>query len=211
MPTTMRNSDKLKCGPFEFRSCPMHRLDDLDVLIIKELGGPAWPQWNVRETYSSIAKRIGVDEETIRRRLKRAERLGSLAGWMMMFSPRLIGCEAASMDLEVEDEEKKDKAIGEIARADGVVKILNFRGRGLQVSLYYQNENEEALKRKTEIIGSICGTSELTVWRLGFPQPNVRMTVTDWKIVEVMLEEQGRASKAFRNRSAYPSARSGGD
>ena len=187
----MRNSDKLKRGPVEFRRRFMHRLDDLDVRIIKELGNPTSPQWNVRETYSSIAKRIGVDEETVRRRLKRAEELGSLPGWRMMVNPRLIGCEAASIDLEVEDEGKKDKAIAETARVDGVIKILDFRGRGLQVTLYHQSE--EALKRKTELIGSICGTSERTVWGLGFPRPDVRMTVTDWKIVGAMLGDVRRS------------------
>jgi DNA-binding Lrp family transcriptional regulator len=48
----------------------MHRLDDLDVRIMKELGNPNSFQWNVRESYSNIAKRIDVDEETVRRRLK---------------------------------------------------------------------------------------------------------------------------------------------
>lgn len=174
----------------------MHHLDDLDVRIMKELGSPNSLQWNVRESYSNIAKRIGVDEETVRRRLKRAEELGSLPGWRIMVNPRLIGCEAASMDLEVEDEEKKDRAIAEIRRVDGVIKILDFRGRGLQVTLYYQNA--DALGRKTELIGSICGSSETTVWELGFPHSGVRMMRTDWKIVQEML---GDARKSLEDVS----------
>ena len=59
----------------------MHHADDLDVRIIKELGGSNPSQWNVRQSYSNIAERLGIDEETVRRRLKRAERLGSLPGW----------------------------------------------------------------------------------------------------------------------------------
>jgi len=54
----------------------LHRFDDLDVRIIKELASPASPQWNVKQTYSNIARRLGVDEETVRRRLKRAEERG---------------------------------------------------------------------------------------------------------------------------------------
>lgn len=56
----------------------MYRADDLDVRIFKDLGNPDSLQWNVRETYSSIAGRLEVDEETVRRRLKRAEHFGSL-------------------------------------------------------------------------------------------------------------------------------------
>jgi len=165
----------------------MHRLDDLDVRIIKELGSPSSLQWNVRESYSNIAKRIGVDEETVRRRLKRAEERGSLPGWRMMVNPHFLGCEAASIDLEVGDEEKKDRAIAEVRRVDGVVKILDFRGRGLQVTLYYPNA--DALKRKTELISSVCDSSEPTAWKLSFPDSDRRMTRIDWKILQEMLED----------------------
>jgi len=165
----------------------MHRLDDLDVRIMKELGSPSSPQWNVRESYSNIARRIGVDEETVRRRLKKAEELGSLPGWRMMVNPHLIQCDAACLDLELQDEDEKDTAPAEIKRIDGVIKILDFRGKGLQVTLCYPNA--DALKRKTELIRSICGSSEPTVWEPYFPQPNIRMSSMDWMIIQEMLDD----------------------
>ncbi len=188
-PRVERNSDSLNASPSDF-SIVLHRLDDLDIRIIKELGSPGSFQWNVRESYSNIARRLGVDEETVRKRLKRAEDLGPLPSWRMMVNPRLIDCEAASLDLDVEEEEKKDEAIAEIRRVDGVIKILDSRGRGLQVTFYYQNG--DALRTKTELIRSICGSKELTFWKLGFPRSGIRMTKTDWKIVEAM---QGDARK----------------
>lgn len=186
-PTTTRIFDKVKRRIDGFPLPAMHRLDDLDVRIFKELGSPSSLQWNVRESYSNIAKRIGVDEETVRRRLKRAEDRGTLPSWRMMINPHLIGCEAASMDLKVKDEEEKERAIAEIRRVDGVIKILDFRGQGLQVTLYHQNS--DALKRKTELIRSICNSPEPIVWELDFPLSNMRMTNTDWKIVQNMLED----------------------
>jgi DNA-binding Lrp family transcriptional regulator len=123
-----------------------------------------------------------VDEETVRRRLKRA-----LPGWRMMLNPTLLGCEAATLDLDVVDETKKDSAVAAIMRVDGVVKILDFRGRGLQITLYHQNAN--ALKRKTELISSICGSPRATVWQLSFPISNIHMMSTDWKIIENMLDD----------------------
>jgi DNA-binding Lrp family transcriptional regulator len=168
----------------------MHRLDDLDVKILKELGSPSSPQWNVRETYSSIARKVGVDEETVRRRLKRAEKLGSMPGWRMMLNPRLIGYEAASLDFEVnsDDEQKKDKTIAEIERINGVIKILDFRGRGLQITLYYQNDDD--LKSKIGLIKSSSDSpKDPTVWKLGFPRTDIRMTTTDWRILDAILED----------------------
>lgn len=169
----------------------MHRFDDLDVRIFRELGSPGSLQWNVRETYSKIARRIGVDEETVRRRVKRAEKLGSVTGWRMMVNPHLIGCEAASIDLEVKDEERKEEAVGKIRQIEGVIKILDFRGRGLQVTIYYpKNDGYDALRSKTKLIKSICGSSEEpTVWKMEFPRSNIRLTATDWKIVQAMLED----------------------
>lgn len=183
----------------------MHRFDDLDVRIFKELGSPSSLQWNVRETYSNIARRIGVDEETVRRRVKRAEKLGSVPGWRMMVNPHVIGFEAAGVDLEVEDEEKKEKAVAEISRIDGIIKILDFRGKGLQATLYYPSD--DALRRKVELVKSICYSSEEpTVWKLGFPRSDVRLTTTDWKIIHTMLEDARRSLETV-SRSTEASVR----
>lgn len=90
---------------------------------MKHYSGPNSLQWNVRETYSGIAKRIGVDEETVRRRVKRAEKLGSVMGWKMMPNPHLIGCEALCMDLDVNIEENKENVLRKLRQVDGIIKI----------------------------------------------------------------------------------------
>src|SRR5579871_6420500 len=182
----------------------MHRLDDLDVRIIKELGSPSSPQWNVRETYSNIARRIGVDEETVRRRLKKAEKLGSLPGWRMMINPRLIGCEAGCIDLEVAEEAEKDRSISELEKIQGVIKVLDFRGKGLQITLYY--ENDDAWVGKTKMIRSICSSPKLTEWEWRFPRSEMKMKKTDWKIIEAMLNDP-RKNLEIVARSAGVSAR----
>ena len=106
----------------------MHHPDDLDIRIMKELGSPASPQWNVRESYANIGKKLGVDEETVRKRIKRAKELGSLSPWLMKVNPRLIGCQAAGMDVEVEDEDGKAEALLKIMALQASSRSLIFKG-----------------------------------------------------------------------------------
>ena len=114
-----------------------------------------------------------------------------IPAWRMMVNPHLVGCECASLDLDVEDEKGKDRAIAEIKLIDGVIKILDFRGCGLQVTLYYPNP--DALRRRTELIGSICRCPEPTAWELNFPRSHGRRTRTDWQIINEMLDDPRRS------------------
>src|ERR1700722_11445266 len=141
----------------------MRRPDDLDNRIAKELGDPLTLQWNIRESYASIARRIGVDEETVRKRIRWAEEAGSIMGWRVLVSPNLIGCVDAYVDLEVGDIERKQEILSQLRLLEGVISILNLEGRGLFV--LFDSEPGEALARKTRLIGSICGTDRLTAWR----------------------------------------------
>ncbi len=164
----------------------MLHLDDLDVKIIRELGSPSSPQWNVRESYANISRKLGVDEDTVRTRVKRATERGFLPPWRLAVNPRLLGCEAASLELEVAIEEKKAEAISQIRLVDGVTRIFDYRGRGLMVTLYSE---EEALPRRIQLIESICGSPKSVIWRSKFPRPEVHMKKIDWRIVNDMKDD----------------------
>src|SRR5919197_5747944 len=97
----------------------MYKPDALDLLITREIGTPRSTQWNVRESYASIAKRIGVDEETVRKRIKRQEKLGVLQGWRAAIHPNLIHCVDAYIDLEVRNFERKDEIISQLKFLEG--------------------------------------------------------------------------------------------
>ncbi len=173
----------------------MHHLDELDVKIIKELGNPNSFQWNVRESYSNIAERIGVDDETVRRRVKQYERQGSVPGWKMMINPYLIGCRAANIHCEVEDQRRKPDVITELKELDGMVKILNFHGSGLLLTLYFHNA--ETLKDRVHSIASVTDCPDPKVWELAFPESYIRTRNTDWRIIGAMVEDARRSLKVI--------------
>ena len=165
----------------------MRHPDDLDNRIAKELGNPLTLQWNVRESYASIARRIGVDEETVRKRIRRAEEAGSIMGWRVVVSPNLIGCVDAYVDLEVGEIGRKQEILSQLRLLEGVINILNLEGRGLFV--LFDSEPGEALARKTRLISSICETDRLTTWSGSIPPCDMRLSGTDWKIIWAIRDD----------------------
>ncbi len=168
----------------------MLSLDDLDMKIIKELGGSRPPLWNVRESYSNISKRLGVDEETVRMRVIRAKERGFLPAWLVMVNPLLLNCREAHLTIEVREEASKADAISKIKMLDGVYYIDDFRGREITVGMYY--ENGKSLARRVEQIETICESQKLALWDSPFQGPDLRMNRLDWRIIDAMGQDARR-------------------
>jgi DNA-binding Lrp family transcriptional regulator len=165
-------------------------LDDLDFKIFRELGGSSSPKWNVRESYSNISRKLGVDEETVRMRVNRAKERGFLPAWRVMVNPLLINCQEANLDLEVRNEQDKGDAISKIKGLDGVNAIVDFRDKEILVMVYY--EDGESLARKVQQIESICGSPKLALWNNRFLKPDVQMRHLDWRIIDALREDAWR-------------------
>ena len=138
------------------------------------------------ESYASIAKWIGVDEETVRKRIKRQEKLGVLQGWRAAIHPNLIDCVDAYIDLEVSNLDRKDEIISQLKFLEGVVLIANFEGRGLNVLFY--TEPGGALSRKIQLIRMICGADEF-IWSSLLPPCDMKPSETDWRIIWSMRND----------------------
>lgn len=81
--------------------------------------------------------------------------------------------------MEVDEEEKKAKAISQIKLVDGVTRIFDYRGKDLLVTLYSE---EGSLSRKIQLIESICGKSKSVLWKSRFPRPGVGMRKIDGRL-----------------------------
>ena len=169
----------------------MKSLDDLQIRIMKELASPRSFRWDIRESYASIAERLGVDEETVRRRVKQARQSGFLKGWKLFLNPHLIGWESTGMQLDIDDEERKAEVISQIQQLDGVVILVDFHGRALRVILYFADESD--LERKIQRIVAICSSDKLVRWQGGFPASDMKMKRTDWEIVRAFRQNPRRS------------------
>jgi len=165
----------------------VERLDGLDIKLVKELQSPASYRWNARESFASISKKLGVDEETIRKRMVRMRQAGVLHHWRLIPNPHLIGQEIAVIDLELRDVRRKVTAISQMKFVDGLIRIFDYQGNRLGALFYHQGK--EALRMRAQLIASICGSEKPSYWDLGFPTCELRLKKVDWQIVTAMANE----------------------
>jgi DNA-binding Lrp family transcriptional regulator len=155
--------------------------------LMRELWGSP-DRWNVRKTYADVANRLGVDEETVRNRLRRLKESGFLVGWRVVPSPAVFERESAMLYLDFEDQERRDAAVPKLKLMDGVTTLASAYGKDLMVT-YYDDSEHKASKK-------IAGIQGLTVAQpiggMKMPPTDFRMTPTDWQIVGLMLHDAER-------------------
>jgi DNA-binding Lrp family transcriptional regulator len=163
-------------------------LDSIDAGIIRELSGPDgnYP-WNFRESFSKVARKLKVDQKTIRRRIRNLERREILEGREVVVNPYFIGYEPIRIILNVANYEKvKSGIISQLMHIDGMILILDWQGPTLHLLMFC--ENEAAISRKIKLVSSICGSAEPVILRnseaLGFYECSLRATRKDLVILK---------------------------
>jgi DNA-binding Lrp family transcriptional regulator len=171
--------------------------DDLDIRIVKALASPASFQWDPRISFANVAKRLDIDEETVRNRLKRMQEAGFLQGWQLILNPKLLDRQAAMVELEVSDPESKPMVIPRLRLVEGVTLIDDFYGNKLAVQTLYASA--AMMARQTQLIASICGCPSPVSWKLGFPPCELTPTARDWQIIQALRQNaRGRLSDVAR-------------
>jgi DNA-binding Lrp family transcriptional regulator len=147
-------------------------------------GSPA--MWNERKKYVDIAKKLGIDEETVRNRIKFLKESGFLLGWRVTPNPSLLGRRASFLLIETED---KEDIIPKVKGRTGVITIISIYSNYLLLNLFDDEERSSASE-----ISNIPGikTSPFNTPEMSLPQSNFRMTITDWKIVGLLLRDAER-------------------
>jgi DNA-binding Lrp family transcriptional regulator len=165
----------------------MLQLDDLDIRILRELNGPGPPQWNVRESFTAIARRLGVDEETVRLRVARLRDRGVVPAWRIAVNPRLLGYEETGLDLEVEDEPVKPEVLSVLRTLPGITQVADFQGPGLLTFLWHDRPDVVSwLRRQIDPVGAWRLRAS---WTSQFPEPTIKMRTVDWRILAAMRDD----------------------
>jgi DNA-binding Lrp family transcriptional regulator len=154
--------------------------------LMKELwGSPGL--WSERRTYVEIARKLSVDEETVRNRIKYLKQSGFLLGWRLVPNPSLLDRKSSFLFLEFEDSDSKEEAITLLTKMEGVAVIASIYGDSLLVTLFDHDQMNSAKQIKKEM--GIRAES-FTTPGMNFPGPlPSKTTVTDWQIIRILLRD----------------------
>jgi DNA-binding Lrp family transcriptional regulator len=159
-------------------------LDKAYSFLMRELWGSPI-QWNTKKSYLEVAKKLGVDEETVRNRVKRLRETGFLLGWRLVPNPMLLGRASSSTFLSFNDSESREHAISQLTRMDGVINIASIYDKSLTVTIF-DDEQQNASKQVT-MIG--MADDPPTTPSISLEQSKFRMTPLDWEIADLLLKD----------------------
>jgi DNA-binding Lrp family transcriptional regulator len=161
--------------------------DKADADLVMELWGSP-ERWNARKSHADVARRLGVDEETVRNRLRRMRESGHLLGWCLFPNPALLGCTAVSLLLEFDASSSKEAAILRLKQEEGVTNIASNYGNSLEVMVF--DDGEGLSSHQLRKIETLAKVQRVPGMRL--PPTSYRMAPTDWQIVKLMLRDAER-------------------
>jgi DNA-binding Lrp family transcriptional regulator len=157
--------------------------------LMKELwGSPSL--WSQKKTYVEIARKLGVDEETVRNRVKVLKESGFLLGWKFLPNFALFGRTSYFVFLEFQNEDEKEQAISKVAKEDGVILIANIYGNSLLVTMADDPKVNSAAKKVSELAES---AESFATPGMNLPGLlSFKMTKTDWQIIKLLLRDAER-------------------
>ncbi len=125
-------------------------MDKLDVRIMRELLRADATPPNIRRSFRAIARRLRVDENTVRNRIEKLQRSGFLKGWLIGVNPNLLGEKVARLWFDVQPQSDKANTIRKISLVQGIESIMDYFGASLSAMLCY--EDEQILNKNIELI-----------------------------------------------------------
>ncbi len=155
--------------------------------LMRELWGSP-DIWNTKKSYVGIAAKLGVDEETVRNRVKHLRDSGFLLGYRLVPNPDLLGRTFASLRIEFKDRESKQAAIPLLSSVEGVMNIGSTYDKSVLVTLFADQDQDFSKL----LIGLGVEAQVAPVPGLGLRPTGFRMTKLDWEIISLLLRDAER-------------------
>ena len=176
-------------------------MDSLDVRIYREFfhskTGPPLES-DIHRSYRTMAKKIGIDEVTIRNRIKKLYQSGFLKGWHLVVNPSLLGVNWSQIWLNVRSPYDKDDLLGKLLSLSGVLTISDYYGSAL--TLIVMHEKGFPAKKEIDLIAKMSNAENLRSAEIPFPRCSIKLRLSDWRIVSA-IQSNPRQSYSLISRA----------
>jgi DNA-binding Lrp family transcriptional regulator len=139
-----------------------------------------------RRSLRQVARRLGVDELTVRARLEKLRRQGFLKGWHVFVNPNLLGVKLVQVLLSY-DPEEEERVIRRLSALPNVAAIVTHIGRSMWLILICRNDkstNEEV--RTVERLAETKSSASLEIF---FPKCGAKLSPTDVEIIAAFSDD----------------------
>jgi len=144
-------------------------------------GDPSGFLFDPRISLRRLARRLGVDKDTVSNRMKKLRDTGFMLGWVAFANPSLFGLKEARLRFDVPPRSAKDDLVRKLRLIPGVTTIASLYGDSMNVGLFY--ESEESMKRSTELISRISNAEDMLRFDNVFPECRIKLSSTDRDII----------------------------
>lgn len=147
---------------------------------------PLGLQYDVRVSYSDIGRTLGVDEETVRSRVKRLQEEGILTGWNIAVNPAVLGRTMVRFDVPAVDLAAREKVRAGLAALDGAMWLFEYHSGTNAVVLFLSPG--AAVQRTAALIAAFAGPPVQTA-SLSPAPPGLEPTALDWRIIQALRRD----------------------
>jgi len=163
-------------------------LDELDVGILRSLVYPGGLQWNVRPSLSAIGRAVGLDADTVGRRLARLESAGVLQGFDVLPNPSLFDCALVRINTAVSADRPKEAVLDELGQLDGAYWTIDHWGRHVGLAAFCRSG--PPVQRLVRVVAGLSGGAA-HAFEFPFPAATVAPTQLDWRLLRELRARAG--------------------
>jgi len=176
----------------------------LDLRILRALIREAYPHASrsilndrkaLRKSFRSMAKELGVDQATMRRRMRKFQEQRILKGWYLGVDPGLREQNVAHVWFRVGDESAKEGLIESILLVPDVERVLNYLGQEIRVVLTCRKGSDPATTLKR--LGRLADPNAILYRQDIVKIPVRQVDKTDWEIIGSLRQDPWKPYSAI--------------
>ena len=139
---------------------------------------------DIKRLYGRMAKKLALDEDTVRKRVERLESTGVIRGWQLVVNPDALALRTYALRMVIDPQIRVDEAVRRIRLVNGTFSIGRDTDNAFSMSVVC--ENEQAFRKRVELICELTRGKELGAYLVPQRRTEVEPTPVDWQIIRML-------------------------